>query len=80
MNVTLQIDDDVLARARVRALQQGTSVNALVRSYLASYAGPDDSEREARRRLTERAELLAADRHYGQRAWTREDLHQRGPG
>ena len=31
-NLTLVIDEDVLRRARVRALQQGTSVNALVRT------------------------------------------------
>lgn len=37
--VTLKIDDEVLKRARIRALERGTSVNAVVRDYLASYAG-----------------------------------------
>ena len=38
-NVTLAIDEQVLRRARIRALEQGTSVNALIREYLESFAG-----------------------------------------
>jgi plasmid stability protein len=38
-NLTLAIDDEVLKRARIRALEQGTSVNAVVREYLEIYAG-----------------------------------------
>jgi len=38
-NLTLTIDDDVLRRARIRALEQGTSVNALVREYLTDFVG-----------------------------------------
>ena len=38
-NLTLAIDEDVLRRARIRALEQGTSVNALLREYLDAYAG-----------------------------------------
>ena len=38
-NVTLAVDDDVLRRARIRALEQGTSVNALIREYLESFGG-----------------------------------------
>jgi predicted HicB family RNase H-like nuclease len=38
-NLTLTIDDDLLRRARIRALEQGTSVNSLVREYLRHVAG-----------------------------------------
>jgi len=37
-NLTLAVDDDLLRRARVRAAEQGTSVNAVVRDLLIAYA------------------------------------------
>jgi len=38
-NLAITIDDALLKRARMRALEQGTSVNALLREYLEAYAG-----------------------------------------
>ena len=71
--LTLVIDDDVLRRARKRALDQGTSVNALLRQYLESYAGRQEHS-AAMQRFLERA--AAADvRTSG--PWTREVLHER---
>lgn len=49
-NLTLAIDEDLLRRARVRATEQGTSVNAVVRDLLAGYAATDRTA-SARRRL-----------------------------
>ena len=49
-NLTLAIDDDLLHRARVRAAEQGTSVNAVVRDLLVAYSVADRVE-AARRRL-----------------------------
>ena len=49
-NLTLAIDDDLLRRARVRAADQGTSVNAVVRDLLSGYAAIDRTT-SARRRL-----------------------------
>ena len=37
-NVTLRVEADVLTWARARALFGGTSVNALIRGFLAEYA------------------------------------------
>ena len=72
-NLTLVIDDDVLRRARKRALDHGTSVNALLRQYLESYAGRQERT-VAMQRFLERA--AAADvRSSG--PWTREELHER---
>ena len=34
MNLTIVIDDEILKRARIRAIQENTSVNAVVRGYL----------------------------------------------
>ena len=49
-NLTLAINDDLLHRARVRAAEQGTSVNAVVRDLLVAYSAADRVE-AARRRL-----------------------------
>lgn len=72
-NLTLVIDDDVLLQARKRALEQGTSVNALVRSYLEGFAQRPDAE-AAMREFIERA-AAAGGRSSG--PWTREELHDR---
>lgn len=38
-NLTISLNDDVVRLARVRAIQEGTSVSAKVREFLAQYAG-----------------------------------------
>ena len=58
-NLTLAIDDDLLHRARVRAAEQGTSVNAVVRDLLVAYSAADRAE-AARRRLVARSVSSAA--------------------
>lgn len=74
-NLTIAIDDDVLRRARTRALEQGTSVNALLRQYLESYAG--DESREAIRAFLEICKNSRAGSGPGGRSWKREDLYDR---
>jgi hypothetical protein len=39
MNLTINVDPNVLKKARLRALQENTSVNAVLRAYLENYAG-----------------------------------------
>ena len=46
MNVTLSIDEKVVARARLRAEALGKSLNQLIRDYLESLAGDQDVERD----------------------------------
>jgi uncharacterized protein DUF6364 len=45
MNVTLSIDEQILARARKKADALGKSLNQLIRDYLQKLAGGDDPER-----------------------------------
>lgn len=45
MNVTLSIDEQVVARARKKAAVLGKSLNQLIREYLQKLAGGDDAER-----------------------------------
>lgn len=77
-NLTVTVDEQVLRRARIRALEQGTSVNALVGDYLARFAGMGTTERA----LAEFLEI-AKRSHAGSgpdgRAWRRDDLYDR-PG
>ena len=49
-NLTLALDHDLLHRARVRAAEEGTSVNAVVRDLLSAYSAADRVG-AARRRL-----------------------------
>ena len=74
--LTITIDDDLLRKARIRALEQGTSVNAVLRQYLTAYVGAED----ARRALSEFvsiAESATSGSGEGGRSWRREDLYDR---
>jgi hypothetical protein len=75
-NLTLTIDDGLLLRARKRALDHGTSVNAVVRDYLESYAGATDSA-QVGRALVALAERASGSSGARGRAWTRDDAHER---
>jgi plasmid stability protein len=75
-NLTIVVDDDVLRRARIRAVERGTSVNAAVAEYLTSYAG---SSRAADAMVTfmELAGAAEAGSGPGGRTWQRSELYDR---
>jgi plasmid stability protein len=75
MNLTIVVDDGVLRRARIRALEQGTSVNAVLREFLESYAGAAP-EAEARDRLAALARKSPASSGAGGRRWRRDELYE----
>lgn len=52
-NLTITVDEQTLKRARMRALEEGTSVNAVLRDYLEAYSGGNRERREAWRRIRE---------------------------
>ena len=74
-NLTLAIDEEVLKRARIRAIEQGTSVNAVVREYLEAYAGLDVRRKALGEfvALAARSETGSAD---ARRQWTRDQLYE----
>ena len=76
-NLTLVIDDEVLRRARIRALEQGTSVNAIVREQLERYAAADDTVRAAMSAIVKRARSSHSGSGPGGRTWTRDSLYDR---
>lgn len=45
-NLTLAIDDDLLRAARIKAVQEGTSVNEICREAIARYAQPAQRDGE----------------------------------
>ena len=74
-NVTFAIDEDVLRRARIKAIEQNTSVNAVVREFLESYAGKDEQE-AAVREFLELAKRSRASSGPEGRTWKREDIYE----
>ena len=42
-NLTISLDDAIDRKARIRAIEEGTSVSAKVREFLAQYAKVDNS-------------------------------------
>ena len=78
-NLTITIDEQLLKKARMRALEDGTSVNALLRAYVERYAGSGDST-EALAGFARIARRSAATSGPGGRSWTRAELHDRDAG
>ena len=74
-NVTLVVDVDLFLAARKVALDQRTSVNQLVREYLAALVEEPSRRRLARARLT--AAFKAGLVDVGDRNWSRDDLYDR---
>lgn len=74
-NLTIAVDDDVLKQARIRAIEQGTSVNAVLREYLEAYAGVKTRREQAVKDLL-RLSQRATSRRGGHR-WTRDEIHER---
>jgi hypothetical protein len=75
-NLTITIDDDLLKRARLRALERNTSVNALLREYLEAFAGVETSM-TARKRFGALARAATSGSGSKGRTWSRNELHER---
>ncbi len=71
-NLTLQLESDVIRRARIVAAKRGTSVSALVAHELDALVVREERYEEARRRALD---LLATPASLGGRTWTRDDLY-----
>jgi hypothetical protein len=74
-NITLSVDEEVLAAVRRHAAERNSSVNALVREYLTNLAEHQDRARRARARLRQLSKRSQG--RMGEKTWTREDLHDR---
>jgi hypothetical protein len=74
-NLTLVVEEDLLLAARKVALDQGTSVNQLVREYLAVLVEEPGRRRLARTRLKQAFESGLVE--IGDKSWSRDDLYDR---
>jgi hypothetical protein len=74
-NLTLVVEEDLLLAARKVALDQRTSVNQMVREYLAALVEEPGRRRLARARLRKAFETGLVD--IGERSWSRDDLYAR---
>lgn len=74
-NLTLAIDDELLRRARIKALEEGTSVNALVRQRLEDYVAAPTPEAALADFLARARQSTASSGPRG-RTWTRDDLYE----
>ncbi|HDQ41211.1 MAG TPA: hypothetical protein ENN39_09325 [Desulfonatronum sp.] len=74
-NLTITVDEYTLKRARIRALEQDTSVNAVLREYLECYAGTEHLRRDAVHKILDISDT--AESGHGDQSWSREELHER---
>lgn len=74
-NLTIAVPAEILKSARRRALEQGTSVNAVLRDYLSQFAGAQSAQANAAKRVLELSRTARSGR--GKAKWTRDELHQR---
>ena len=75
MNLTAAVDGDLLKRARMRASQEDTSVNSVLRQFLEAYAGMGERRRDAVADLLALSEAATSRR--GSAKWTRDELYER---
>lgn len=77
-NLTISVNDEVLKRARIRALEENCSVNAILSQYLEHYAQTDDLKRQRVQALNTLRELAEQGQYgRGSATWIRDDLHER---
>lgn len=74
-NLTLAIDEAVLKAARKIALDRDTSVNQLVRDFLAKLVNEQDERKRAAERIRENFRTFEVE--IGERTWSRDELHER---
>ena len=73
-NLTVQLDREVIRRAKVLAAKRGTSVGALVAAQILESVEAEDAYESARRHALE---LLGRGLHLGGGRLDRESLHER---
>lgn len=74
-NLTITIEDSVLRKARMLALERGTSVNAVIREYLEAYTGARSEQAALISEIIALSKKSCSRR--GSRKWTRGELYDR---
>jgi len=74
-NLTIALDEHVIRQARIRAIQEGTSVSAKVREFLTEYAQAQSRQQAAGEAFL--AAAAASNANLEGVRWSREDLYDR---
>jgi hypothetical protein len=74
-NITLSVDEKILAAVRRYAAERDSSVNGLVRDFLNRIATSADRARKARLRIRELSRRSPG--RIGSLTWQRDELHER---
>lgn len=74
-NLTITIDGQVLKKARMRALEEGISINALLREYLEKYTDTNKQYQQATQEILKiaKASKATSDGNH----WSRDELYER---
>lgn len=73
-NLTVQLDDEMIRKAKIVAAKRGTSVSRLVADEIVELVEADARYEEAEERALR---ALSNAQPRGGRSWTRDDLHKR---
>lgn len=73
MNVTLSIDERLVAEARRLAAIPGTTLNQLIRGYLVTLTQTEDMQTV----VSQLEALWASGNYLSDADWTRDELHER---
>ena len=74
-NITLKLDDDLLAKAKKLAFERNISVNAIVREKLKEFVQLDQKKRDALQGLESFYKRTNAV--IGSVSWNRDEIHER---
>ena len=72
--VTFRIDDETFRRGRIRALERGTSLNAVVEVFPVAWSAGRGAA--TRRHLVALAKRHGVDAGLDERDWSRDDLYE----
>ena len=79
-NLTITVPDDLLRRARLRAAQEGRSLNSVLRAELAQYVDDDAEIGQAWDAFLDVTKGTRGRSPAGRRDWTRDDLQRQTGG
>lgn len=74
-NVTLSVEEEDLKRARIHAIEQGTSLNAVIRSFVKEYAAGSERYQRITKSILDRAMRSKASSEG--RRWHRDEIYDR---
>ncbi|SKA84861.1 hypothetical protein SAMN02745130_02544 [Thiothrix eikelboomii] len=74
-NFTITLDEEDLKQARILAIQQGRSLNAIIRSFIKEFINSDQRYQQTTKHILQKAEESTFSSAGEQ--WTREQLYER---